>query len=313
MVDLVHVECFEAVLRTGSFRAAAHKVELSQPSVSAHIGKLERELGLRLFERGPSGTALTVEGERMLPHLRAFAASEMAIRRATEYIQTHAEHELTVFSFRSGLTDILPNCMRLLAESFGPVRRRLTEATHDEVVAGLISGRCDLGLSARVRGVVDAGVESTELFDVGPVALIGRPGNPLFERDDWIDLADLGDVPLVITSQFEPYLVPLLPAPARRRMTVVNNTSVALALFDSGAADLAIVSVGLRVGHDAGIVRRPVVGGPSVDVIVATVSGAPLSPPAAALHEYLLSWGEFIRPRYVVDPRRGVRQRGLDG
>jgi LysR family glycine cleavage system transcriptional activator len=56
---------FEAAARTGSFSAAAREFNVTQPSVSRAIAQLEAELGLRLFDRVPTGTALTIDGQRI--------------------------------------------------------------------------------------------------------------------------------------------------------------------------------------------------------------------------------------------------------
>ncbi len=306
MVDLLQVECFDAVLRTGSFRAAAIEVNLAQPSVSAHIGKLERELGLRLFDRGPAGTRLTAAGEQMVSHLRAFAASEGAIRRATAHIHQHVEQSLTVLSYRTGLINILPPAFRTLDASFDPMRTRMIEAPRAAMVAGLIDGSCDVALDAPVGDVTDPGIDTGVLIDLGEPALIGRPGHRLFDREDWVDLADIGDEPLVIQANLEPFVLPLLPDRARRRVTVANDSSVVLALLDAGA-ELGIAGLGRRIVHDPTIARRPIIGSPHVRLVVMTAAGTPLSPPAVALRDYLVSWGQFQRSQYVPDPERGLQ------
>lgn len=56
---------FEAAARSGSFSAAAREFNVTQPSVSRAIAQLETDLGLRLFDRGPTGTALTPDGQRI--------------------------------------------------------------------------------------------------------------------------------------------------------------------------------------------------------------------------------------------------------
>ena len=53
---------FEAAARKGSFTAAAAEFNISQPSVSRNIAQLEAALGVALFERRPSGLALTEDG-----------------------------------------------------------------------------------------------------------------------------------------------------------------------------------------------------------------------------------------------------------
>lgn len=294
-------------MRTGSFRSAAREVYLSQPSVSTHIAKLERELGLTLFERGSDGTRLTEDGERMVPHLRAFTASAAAIRQASAHIQTNSQQSLTVYSYRTGLLNILPNAVRTLHEAFSPMNITLVEATHEQMVAALLQGRCDLALDARLdAGLADpVGIDATVLVDLGPPVLIGRRGHPLLEQDGWIDPSEIGDVPIVVPTSLAPFIQPLLSAPASRDLIVAHDVAGAMALFEAGAV-LAIIGIGPRVVRDPDIVRRPIAGSPHMLSMVMTASGAALSPPARALHDYLLSWAEHWQQNMIVDRERGL-------
>lgn len=72
-MNLKHLESFLAVVRAGGFRQAAQVTGLSQPALSQHLQKLERELGGELIERHhngcsptPAGTALVAYAEIML-------------------------------------------------------------------------------------------------------------------------------------------------------------------------------------------------------------------------------------------------------
>jgi DNA-binding transcriptional LysR family regulator len=65
-VELRQLRTFLAVAEHGGFRRAAVKLHFSQPALTAHIRELERSLGVRLFERHPSGIQLTPEGRRFL-------------------------------------------------------------------------------------------------------------------------------------------------------------------------------------------------------------------------------------------------------
>lgn len=74
MIDQYQLRYFLAVAETGSFSRAAKRVSVTQPSLSAGIAKLERELGARLFDRDRQGVALTPAGSRFLVRARRIAA-----------------------------------------------------------------------------------------------------------------------------------------------------------------------------------------------------------------------------------------------
>ncbi len=68
MLDLRNLETFVWVSRLGSFRAAAEKLNTTQPAISARIALLERDLGTRVFDRRARRVLLTVKGAELLGH-----------------------------------------------------------------------------------------------------------------------------------------------------------------------------------------------------------------------------------------------------
>ncbi|MEK9970028.1 MAG: LysR family transcriptional regulator, partial [Ferrovibrio sp.] len=68
MADLRNLETFVWVAHLGGFRAAADKLNTTQPAVSQRIALLESEFGVKLFDREPRGIALTPKGNELLPY-----------------------------------------------------------------------------------------------------------------------------------------------------------------------------------------------------------------------------------------------------
>jgi len=68
LVDLSLYKLFYLVCKNGSFTKTAKELDLTQPSVSYNIKKLEDELGVTLFERG-NNLILTPEAEELLPYV----------------------------------------------------------------------------------------------------------------------------------------------------------------------------------------------------------------------------------------------------
>ena len=62
-MDLYQIEYFLAIAEYGGFSLAADRLNVSQPSLSNGIKKLEKELGVLLFERGGRRALLTPAGK----------------------------------------------------------------------------------------------------------------------------------------------------------------------------------------------------------------------------------------------------------
>jgi DNA-binding transcriptional LysR family regulator len=103
LYDTVLLRTFAAVCDLGSFTKAAHRVHLTQSSVSLHIKRLEDQVGSRLIARGARGIVLTEQGEVLLSYTRRILALhkevEHRLRRdgagvvrlgAPEYFNLHA-------------------------------------------------------------------------------------------------------------------------------------------------------------------------------------------------------------------------------
>jgi LysR family transcriptional regulator, hydrogen peroxide-inducible genes activator len=66
-MEVHQLRYFCAIAKHGTFTSAARSEHVAQPSLSQQIGKLEDELGGKLFYRMPRAARLTVLGEFFLP------------------------------------------------------------------------------------------------------------------------------------------------------------------------------------------------------------------------------------------------------
>ena len=65
-MDWDDLRIFLAVARAGSISCGARQLELQHSTVSRRMRKLEQDLGVRLFDKVPSGYALTTAGENLV-------------------------------------------------------------------------------------------------------------------------------------------------------------------------------------------------------------------------------------------------------
>ena len=171
-MDLQRLQTFTAVVDEGSMSAAARRLHLTQPAVTAQVRNLEREVGGVLFERGPHGCVPTVLAQRLLPHAR-IALAEIDV--IAEEARRAADDQLTVgFTATTPLT-LLAATMTALGPAAAGVRLVPGLAPWDTQL--LIAERLDVAL---LEGpILDPRLVTTTLLTDGRGVCVG-PRHPLF-------------------------------------------------------------------------------------------------------------------------------------
>ena len=168
MEPTIHqLECFDAVVREGTFAAAAAKLRRAQPSVSAAVKNLEAQLGLALLDRSGYRVALTAAGRSFHERTRLFLADLGALKNHAAQLAMGEESELRVV-----IGDLcpLPQTLALLRAFFdGCPGTRLH--LHFEAIAGpwerLFDGDADLILHH-----IDKADPRFEFIDLFPVRVL---------------------------------------------------------------------------------------------------------------------------------------------
>lgn len=101
MADLRNLETFVWVAHLGGFRAAAEKLNTTQPAVSQRIALLEAELGVRLFDREPRRVALTPKGNELLLY------AERMIQLHADLLQAAREKKAMRGTVRLGVAETI--------------------------------------------------------------------------------------------------------------------------------------------------------------------------------------------------------------
>ena len=144
-MDLHQLTYFIAVVETGSFTRAAERAFVSQPSLSIGIKKLERELGVRLFERGGRRAVLTPAGSRFLERARAMLEQYEAAFRELREVQQGDTLKLGV------LQTVRVTSLARLISQFQPRHPglvvELRVGTVEEIRSWLDAGKVDVALT----------------------------------------------------------------------------------------------------------------------------------------------------------------------
>jgi len=143
-MELRHLRYLVAVAEEGTVTAAAERLHVAQPGVSAQLRQLERELGEPLLARSSRGMALTEAGTAVLPFARAALAAVDGARLAVDELKGLVRGQVTVGMAPSLAATDLPELLAEFREAHPAVEVSLREGTSAELLAGLVDGTVDL-------------------------------------------------------------------------------------------------------------------------------------------------------------------------
>jgi len=139
------------------FGRAAQRLHITQPPLTQAIANLERQLGVRLFDRTKRSVQLSEAGTALLPEARALLARAEALpAQARAAAQGGAGRLRLAFVSTAGFT-LLPAWVRAFRSLHPLVQLELTEATGDVQLAALERGDIDAGFMLHAAGFAPAG------------------------------------------------------------------------------------------------------------------------------------------------------------
>ena len=192
---LRQLEYLATCIDTGSVAAAAERLNVSQPSVSTAIAKLEAELGVQLLLRHHAqGVTPTASAQRLLQSARNLLSHAVDLQRLAQMSGSAVAGELRLGSFITLAPAFLPGLVAELKVPYPDLRLQLGEGTQDQLIDGLRQGRHEMALLYDLSLPDD--LRSTELARVAPYVLLPET-HPLARQED-IALSELADGPLIL-------------------------------------------------------------------------------------------------------------------
>lgn len=145
-MELRHLRYFLMIAREGTISGAAAALHVSQPSLSRQMQELERDLGVRLFERGSRHVTLTEPGMRL--RRRAEEIVDL-VGRAEEESRLTADNlagEVRIGGGESPAMGLLAEVISGFVETYPLARFSLFSGNAENVSERLDSGRVDFGV-----------------------------------------------------------------------------------------------------------------------------------------------------------------------
>jgi DNA-binding transcriptional LysR family regulator len=236
-LDLGQLEAFVQVANQHSFSRAAEALFLTQPSVTARIQALERDLGERLFERSGRGVRLTEVGACFLPHAERVLQALHAGRDAIDSLRNLQSGTLILASAATISTYILPGLLKSFRSRFPRVEVSVKTGRSEQVLQMLLADEAQVGL---VRAVYHQDIETKGLIE-DELVLVANHDHELANIGS-VTVEQLGDHPFIFFDRNSSYYS--LAQGLFRQHGVVTRTQKEL---DSMEATKKMVEEGLGI------------------------------------------------------------------
>ncbi|MFD0692976.1 LysR family transcriptional regulator [Paenibacillus sp. GCM10027628] len=176
-MNIENIEAFVYVIHYNSFNKAADALFLSQPSVTARIQSLERELNTLLFEREGRNFTLTEKGKQFLPYAQQILQTYKKGKQLLQNLNT-APNELRIGCTVSVSNYVLPEILPLIKKKHRHLQIKLYTAPSESILEKLLGKELDIGF---IRNVTHPHVESTGYYE-DPIRLFVHHRHPFTER-----------------------------------------------------------------------------------------------------------------------------------
>jgi DNA-binding transcriptional LysR family regulator len=174
-VTITQLRSFLAVVRTGSVTAAAEELVVSQPSVSAAVSALTRELGVELTERVGRSVRPSPAGKVFA----SYAADVIGLldqgARAAREAADSAASELRIGAVTTAGEHIAPQLMQTFAAHHPEIALSVDVGNRERVFERLRTHRSDVAIGGRPP---DEGIVGERFLD-NPIVVIAAPDDPL--------------------------------------------------------------------------------------------------------------------------------------
>ena len=199
-----------AIANSGTFREAAEKMYVSQPSLSISVRDLEKELGFKIFRRTSSGTFLTRRG------MEFYEKAQELVKGFDVFQNQYAnpEEEKKEFSISSQHYDFLPPLITQFSVLYPENKDfRIFESTTVQILDEVAQGHSELGIiylnKQNTKGIMQRvdklGLEVVDLIPFQTHIYL-RKGHPLAKKASLV-MDDLAHLPTVrFTQEKDEYL-----------------------------------------------------------------------------------------------------------
>lgn len=190
------IRYFMAVVSTGSLSAASQQLFVAVSAISRHIQRLEKRLGMPLFERSARGMVLNNAGQILANHVRRSMADMKLAIAELEGLKSRQQTPIRVVCTDGLALNLVPLLLARFRQLHPEVNFHLIVGSGQQVPEWVRHGEGDVAIKFSLAA--EPGVDVIASF-LAPVTAFMHREHPLATRD--FALSDLNAYPLVLPDQ----------------------------------------------------------------------------------------------------------------
>ena len=286
-MELRHLRYFLAVAEELHFGRAAKRLNISQPPLSQQIMQLEKEIGVRLFNRTKRRVEITPAGLVFFEEARRIMVlSEDAVRRTIRADKGEIGR-LAVGYIGSANYSVLPQAIREFRKQFPDVDLSLAEMNTSTQIEALREGRIHVGFLRPPQGIENEGLSIEPVFR--EPLMVAMPRNHHVKGETSITLRMLAKESFIMVPRqrgpgYFDYIIALCQQEGFSPRIVLEasqfHTIIGLVAAEIG---IAIVPASMQSSRFKGVVFRTIEGGAETILNVAWVN----SNQSLVLHNFI--------------------------
>lgn len=182
-MELRHLEQILEICRAGGFSGAARKLQISQPTLSKSIARLEAQLSLQLFERSNGAARPTAYGAFVAQRAETLLQGVAALSRDLEQLARGEEGRIRIAVGPASRLKPLPELLRRIAVRFPKLHVETIQETGPGVMTALQQGRVDIAFGYSEHAARYGELIRKKMFE-DAIILVARPGHPALALKD---------------------------------------------------------------------------------------------------------------------------------
>ena len=197
-MDIYALQAFIAVSKQGSFSLAADCLYLTQPAVSKRIAGLERELGIRLFDRIGRQVMLTEAGSTLLPRAQNLLNDLSDLKRLASNLSGTVTGTLVMGTSHHIGLHRLPAPLRVFTSSYPGVRLDIRFMDSEAACRAVETGELEIAV-VTLPNLGPGKLDLRKVWD-DPLAFVVASDHPLASTTA-LSLAELTGYPAVLPGK----------------------------------------------------------------------------------------------------------------